>query len=127
MSDECRKTRRPHRNCIDELTEEKGMYPRRSIVAAMLAVSAMGGVHAQTVSAAGYSLTVIGDLGGPRDMQCNGNAVSADGKTIVGSCWTDGDVTHAGGKAERRDAARRLPHAGHPARLVQCRLLPAAR
>ncbi|BBA42096.1 hypothetical protein [Burkholderia contaminans] len=52
------------------------MYPRRSIVAAMLAVSAMGGVHAQTVSAGGYSLTVIGDLGGPRDSRYNGSAGS---------------------------------------------------
>ena len=43
------------------------MHPRRSVVAAVLAVSAMGGVHAQTVSAGGYSLTVIGELGGPRD------------------------------------------------------------
>ncbi|VWD33909.1 calcium-binding protein [Burkholderia contaminans] len=60
------------------------MYPRRSIVAAMLAVSAMGGVHAQTVSAGGYSLTVIGDLGGPRDSRTYGSTVSADGKTIAG-------------------------------------------
>ena len=52
------------------------MYPRRSIVAAMLAVSAMGGVHAQTVSAGGYSLTVIGDLGGPRDSRDHGSTGS---------------------------------------------------
>ncbi len=65
------------------------MHPRRSVVAAMLAVSAMSAVHAQTVSAGGYSLTVIGDLGGPRDMQYQGNAVSADGKTIVGSYWSE--------------------------------------
>ncbi|MBN3733552.1 calcium-binding protein [Burkholderia sp. Tr-20390] len=65
------------------------MHPRRSVVAAVLAVSAMSAVHAQTVSAGGYSLTVIGDLGGPRDVQYNGNAVSADGKTIIGSYWSE--------------------------------------
>ncbi|WP_322083142.1 calcium-binding protein [Burkholderia sp. BCC1972] len=65
------------------------MHPRRSIVAAVLAVSAMSAVHAQTVSAGGYSLTVFGDLGGPRDMQYNGNAVSADGKTIIGFYWSE--------------------------------------
>lgn len=52
------------------------MHPRRSVVAAVLAVSAMGGVHAQTVSAGGYSLTVIGELGGPRDSRYNGSAGS---------------------------------------------------
>ncbi len=65
------------------------MHPRRSVVAAVLAVSAMSAVHAQTVSAGGYSLTVIGDLGGPRDVRYDGNAVSADGKTIIGSYWSE--------------------------------------
>ncbi|NIF43345.1 calcium-binding protein [Burkholderia sp. Tr-862] len=65
------------------------MHLRRSVVVAVLAMSAMSEGHAQTVSAGGYSLTVIGDLGGPRDMQYNGNAVSADGKTIIGSYWSE--------------------------------------
>ncbi|ABB08370.1 hypothetical protein Bcep18194_A4775 [Burkholderia lata] len=65
------------------------MHLRRSIVAAVLAVSAMSEGHAQTVSAGGYSLTVIGDLGGPRNMRYNGYAVSADGKTIIGSYWSE--------------------------------------
>ncbi|MCW5140371.1 calcium-binding protein [Burkholderia cenocepacia] len=65
------------------------MHPRRSVVAAVLAVSAMSAVHAQTVSAGGYSLTVIGDLGGPRDVRYDGNAVSADVKTIIGSYWSE--------------------------------------
>ncbi|MDI9712483.1 hypothetical protein QM261_18320, partial [Acinetobacter baumannii] len=64
------------------------MHPRRNVVAAVLAVSATSAVHAQTVSAGGYSLTVIGDLGGPRDVRYDGNAVSADGKTIIGSYWS---------------------------------------
>ncbi|KVL11426.1 hypothetical protein [Burkholderia sp. MSMB1826] len=71
------------------------MHPRRSVVAAVLAVSAMSAAHAQTVSAGGYSLTVIGDLGGPRDVRYNGYAVSADGKTIVGSYWSDAQPGNA--------------------------------
>ena len=65
------------------------MHLSRGIVAAVLAVSAMSSVHAQTVSAGGYSLTVIGDLGGPRNMRYTGYAVSADGKTIIGSYWSE--------------------------------------
>ncbi|RBJ73116.1 calcium-binding protein, partial [Pseudomonas sp. MWU12-2534b] len=65
------------------------MHLRRGIVAAVLAVSAMSSVRAQTVSAGGYSLTVIGDLGGPRNMRYNGYAVSADGKTIIGAYWSE--------------------------------------
>ncbi|AOJ62566.1 calcium-binding protein [Burkholderia ubonensis] len=66
------------------------MHLRSSVVAAVLAASAMSAVHAQTVSAGGYSLTVLGELGGPRGSQNYGSAVSADGKTIVGfnSTWT---------------------------------------
>lgn len=60
------------------------MHPRRCIVAAMLVVSTMSAVHAQTVSAGGYSLTVLGDLGGPRNSRAYGSTVSADGKTIAG-------------------------------------------
>ncbi|RBL66378.1 hypothetical protein C3E98_037880 [Pseudomonas sp. MWU13-2625] len=70
------------------------MHLRRGIVAAVLAVSAMSSVRAQTVSAGGYSLTVIGDLGGPRNMRYNGYDVSADGKTL----WLSGrfdDVVYA--------------------------------
>ncbi|WP_232443158.1 calcium-binding protein [Burkholderia ubonensis] len=65
------------------------MQLRSSVVAAMLAASAMSAVHAQTVSAGGYSLTVFGDLGGPREGRNYGYAVSADGKTIVGANSND--------------------------------------
>ncbi|MXN73577.1 calcium-binding protein [Burkholderia sp. 4701] len=65
------------------------MHLKSSVVAAVLAVSATSAVHAQAVSAGGYSLTVLGDLGGPRDARNNGHAVSADGKTIIGSYWSD--------------------------------------
>ncbi len=65
------------------------MQMKSSIVAAVLAVSAMSAVHAQAVSAGGYSLTVLGDLGGPRDVRYNGHAVSADGKTIIGGYWSE--------------------------------------
>ncbi|WP_431822277.1 calcium-binding protein [Burkholderia sp. F1] len=61
------------------------MQLKRSVVAAVLAASTMNAVHAQAVSAGGYSLTVFGDLGGPRDGHNYGSAVSADGKTIVGT------------------------------------------
>ncbi|TCW87630.1 calcium-binding protein [Burkholderia sp. SRS-46] len=66
------------------------MHLRRSVVAAVLAVSATSAVHAQVVSAGGYSLTVLGDLGGPRDVRYNGHAVSADGKTIIGAYRREG-------------------------------------
>ncbi len=65
------------------------MHLKGTMAATLFVASTAGAVHAQTVSAGGYSLTVIGDLGGPRDMQYNGNAVSADGKTIIGSYWSD--------------------------------------
>ncbi|KVU59974.1 hypothetical protein [Burkholderia ubonensis] len=65
------------------------MQLRSSVVAAVLAASAMSAVHAQTVSAGGYSLTVFGDLGGPREGRNHGYAVSADGKTIVGANSND--------------------------------------
>ncbi|WP_231716673.1 hypothetical protein [Burkholderia ubonensis] len=60
------------------------MQLRSSVIAAVLAASAMSAVHAQTVSAGGYSLTLLGDLGGPRDGRNSGYAVSTDGRTIVG-------------------------------------------
>lgn len=65
------------------------MHLKGTMAATLFVASTVGAAHAQTVSAGGYSLTVIGDLGGPRDMRYNGNAVSADGKTIIGSYWSD--------------------------------------
>ncbi|KVT57727.1 hypothetical protein [Burkholderia ubonensis] len=65
------------------------MQLRSSVVAAVLAASAMSAVHAQTVSAGGYSLTLLGDLGGPREGRNDGYAVSADGRTIVGTHSND--------------------------------------
>lgn len=65
------------------------MHLKGTMAAALIVASTVGAAHAQTVSAGGYSLTVIGDLGGPRNMRYNGHAVSADGKTIIGSYWSE--------------------------------------
>ncbi|VWC77680.1 calcium-binding protein [Burkholderia lata] len=65
------------------------MHLKGTMAAALFVATTVGAAHAQTISAGGYSLTVIGDLGGPRNMRYNGHAVSADGKTIIGSYWSD--------------------------------------
>lgn len=65
------------------------MLLKDAMAVALFVASTVGAAHAQTVSAGGYSLTVLGDLGGPRNGHNYGSAVSADGKTIAGFYQSD--------------------------------------
>ncbi|RXV73790.1 calcium-binding protein [Burkholderia stabilis] len=65
------------------------MLLKSTMAAALFAASTVGAAHAQTVSAGGYALTVLGDLGGPRNGHNYGSTVSADGKTIAGFYQSD--------------------------------------
>ena len=88
------------------------MHLKGTMAATLFVASTVGAAHAQTVSAGGYSLTVIGDLGGPRDMRYNGNAVSADGKKLYSANGPSGDVSIvdvASGKVEKKIATGGSP------------------
>ncbi|MBJ9595696.1 hypothetical protein [Burkholderia seminalis] len=63
-------------------------------MAVLFVVSTMGAAHAQTMSAGGYALTVLDDLGGPRGGHDYGATVSAAGKTIAGFYQRDASPSH---------------------------------